>query len=368
MKFLDKFPVEYRPQVEWLLEKGGPIVRYRTLKDIVKRPGYCVALKRARKALTDSPLAGKYLALLKMGALNRDVHGSFDYMLENTFGKLSELGLGRGHPEIDKTAMHYLRLANDAFQVDRARGVWVFITDFYVREVMQLLNIAGYQEKQQVDYTCALIDRLAEFIEADRFDDFNIPYDGYPNPGKSYGRHKLINPRFYNGATIAVPLIYDLHGFAKCQWLNRRKKSLAKVEKIVEFILSRTYQAFPPGFGNVYDPERKSYNTHGWKANLEVKKGPGPGSSGLTLLTLESLAQFRTSWKNKHFIKELHIMDGFRGDDGIWRFPKEFLRDGTGYWVVGGRMALESPPRTKEKLALESTFRALAIHFGDGRG
>jgi hypothetical protein len=161
-----------------------------------------------------------------------------------------------------------------------------------------------------------------------------------------------------------VPTIYDLHGLARCTWLRRKKKVMEKVERLVVFILSPTYQSFPESFGNVIELDRKSYYAHGWKVEFEPAKGLRPRSQ---LLVLESLAQFESAWKSKMFIKEVEWMDGFRGDDGIWRFPKEYLTEGKGYWVAGGRMALADPPRTKEKLAMESTLRALVVHFGEGR-
>jgi hypothetical protein len=359
MKFLEKLPDEYRPQIECLLDHGGPAIRYRTLRDIIKRPSYCTTLKKARAALDDDPLVRKYLGFLKSGSLGGTLHGSKDFMLENTFGKLSELGMEFGDKRINDTAMHYLKLVQQPYEGAPGFPKSPVIHDWLKRMVVQLLNLMNFQEKFQVDYSLALIDRLAEYIDEGQFDDFYIPYDGFPSPGH-YGKMPLVNPKLYDGLSTCVPQVYDLLGFARTKWLRRKKPVLEKVGMIVSFILSPTYQSFERGFGTIYLKEKRSFMAHGWSVEFKPVDGVRPRSQ---LLVMEALAQFEPAWKNPLFMQELDWLDSFRESDGFWHIPAMYQSDGTAYWVAGGRMAMEAPPRTKEKLKIEGTFRALAIHF-----
>jgi hypothetical protein len=75
----------------WLLEHGGPVVRYRTAAELLDDPGR-VDLDRMRHDLLESPLIKRWLQRLVPGR----VHSSRNTAFENAIHKLANLGLKAG--------------------------------------------------------------------------------------------------------------------------------------------------------------------------------------------------------------------------------------------------------------------------------
>jgi len=82
--------------VNWLLENGGPIVRYRTAVEL-GQPSRTEE-NGLRKDLLSSPLVQSWLNRLTPGR----IHNSKDTDFENAMGKLVEFGLKAGLTDFDK--------------------------------------------------------------------------------------------------------------------------------------------------------------------------------------------------------------------------------------------------------------------------
>ena len=76
------------------------------------------------------------------------------------------------------------------------------------------------------------------------------------------------------------------------------------------------------------------------------------------LLRLGLFARSETARGHPWFKRTLGGLEGYRGNDGLYSFPREMMPEkGSGYWVSGRRMGLEENRRPRRAMALESTFR-----------
>ena len=101
---------------QWLLKNGGPVVRWRTASELVDDFSP-IELERMRQDLLAFPLVQTWLGRMNLDGLGGNletpspeflhqlgwmVHGSKNIQLENVLGKLAELGLRQGMPELDE--------------------------------------------------------------------------------------------------------------------------------------------------------------------------------------------------------------------------------------------------------------------------
>ena len=94
----------------------------------------------------------------------------------------------------------------------------------------------------------------------------------------------------------------------------------------------------------------------GWKGALS------PKDIARLMRLLEIFAHFKAGCASQWFRRSLAWLQRFVEKDGLCWIPKEAFKGGTpSYWVAGGRIALESKPRTYRKRVLEATFRLLLI-------
>ena len=128
---------------------------------------------------------------------------------------------------------------------------------------------------------------------------------------------------------------------------------------MVAYILHPDYQALEDGYGVMRAGPRR-YFSMGWSVHL-----PGydsfdfdDGRAGMFVQRLELMAHFPTVPSHCWFRESLAHLEGFRLDDGTYRFPSRYLRESSeGYWVSGAYMRLEENRRPREALTLDSTFR-----------
>jgi hypothetical protein len=103
----------------------------------------------------------------------------------------------------------------------------------------------------------------------------------------------------------------------------------------------------------------------GWSVHL-------PGYSGfefcramhahMFVQRLELMAHFPVARQSEWFKNCMRHLEGYRTEQGTYRFPARYLREqASGYWVQGAYMRLEEKRRTRQSLELDSTFRMLKI-------
>ena len=76
---------------------------------------------------------------------------------------------------------------------------------------------------------------------------------------------------------------------------------------------------------------------------------------------MELLSNFAIASQTKWFSQALEIIEAYKDDNGIYRYPAEYLVEKNACWILGNHMSLGENRRKKNALALEGTFRTLII-------
>jgi hypothetical protein len=118
---------------------------------------------------------------------------------------------------------------------------------------------------------------------------------------------------------------------------------------------------------------KRRYFSMGWSIHLPGygspfgADGPGPAfyrsiHECMFVQRLELMAHFQVAHESKWFRDSIHHLQAFQADQGTYRFPGRYLREGSrGYWVTGAYMRLEENRRARRSLDLDSTFRMCVI-------
>src|SRR5512136_1744869 len=105
----------------WLMENGGPVIRYRTATELMT-PDKTLDIKRLQDDLLKSSLVRTWLKNFKPPLLlnqrltrqaeftraSTEIHSSKNTAMENVLGKLTDFGLKKGMPELDSRVDPYL--------------------------------------------------------------------------------------------------------------------------------------------------------------------------------------------------------------------------------------------------------------------
>jgi hypothetical protein len=329
----------------WLLENGGPAIRYRTAAELMDSP-VGIDLDRLTTDLLQSAMVRQWLDRIGLpGGLN-SLHGSRPEAFENVCAKLCELGLRAG----------MLTEFDDKMQPFRRHlAEW---NETWGRPLLaSCLNWAGYDdeavlaclsERLEQMYALAQSGTYAIYIDQDTFGDF---------PAAFRKRH-LVNPDFYDG----LPSIWDVYALAHWPEVLRNDETELRIDEVIAYILHPDYQALEEGYGVMRAGKRRYYSM-GWSIHL-----PGYEKSGSSLpeymhvQRLELMAHFAVARQSQWFQDCVRHLAEFQTALGTYRFPGRYLREGTsGYWVTGAYMRLEENRRVRRSLELDSTFRMALI-------
>ena len=84
--------------IHWLLEEGGPSIRYRTARELAQGETW----KGQETILIESPLVCRWLENLRPELGFNQLHGAAPRTFESAMGKLTQLGCRAGMPEFDR--------------------------------------------------------------------------------------------------------------------------------------------------------------------------------------------------------------------------------------------------------------------------
>jgi len=343
--------MDVRELSRWLFQNAGPVIRYRTLREIVQEQDIGI-VSDSLKELFSSPMVQKWLERLKPNLGFHHVHSSSPQAFENVVGKLVQLGLHAGLQQFDSLTLPFRAWLSDRMKEDTPEGIgpWEGFSELLIAG---FLAYAGYADITPVK--TMTVERLRKahwFMENVDFDDF------YAREGK---KEWLVNPQFYQEVENGLPLVHDLRGFASSPWIFQDKKQCEMVEQLVEMILSPEYQNLKNDYG--YMKYKKTYYVIGWSVHLPNYLAPVTDNEmSRLLLNLELLAPFEKARGSAWFKESLGLLENQQTQDGYYRFPRKWLPEkSSGYWVGGHYMALEDDRRKQAAIDCESTFRVLKI-------
>ncbi len=362
-----------RELLEWLLENGGPAIRYRTATELLDVSSSDAA--KLADELIESPLVREWLERLgpplqpeKLGnlpesarwfAVTQQIHHSRNTAYENVMGKLVQLGCRAGMPAFDaRTAPWRAWLADAADGPPEPKfGL------FRQRIVANFLVMAGYDDEAAVrGQVLRRLEMVADFARRREYDIY-IDQDTYPGYPKSFRPKPLVNPDLYPDGELKVPSIHDINAFAHLPQDRRDAATQERIDTVVAYILDDRFQSFPPGYGVIYQGQRRFYAA-GWGVDLPGYFGFDLTASdaGQFVQRLELMGHFPAARRHRWFRGSLDHLDTYRTKRGTYLFPARFLQEKKrAYWVTGGYMGLEEGKRSAKARELESTFWVLKI-------
>ena len=357
----------------WLLESGGPAIRYRTAMELIDDTGGIDVAPLTASLLTNSMTQ---LWLERLGAPEDNLssfHHSRPEAFENAASKLCDLGLRAGMEPLDRrmaTFRHWLDEQAQAIEkiaevnytgidtrkatqaaldhgirwfeamIVAARLAWMGYTDAAIRVCLS--------RRLETLYALAQTGNHDIYIDQDTFGDY---------PNNPFRKRHFVDPQF-NGI---LPNIHDLYALAHYPKDILDETAQHKIDAVVAYILHPDYQALEDGYGVMRAGPRR-YFSIGWSIHLPGYDGFDfdTGQAGMFTQRLELMAHFPAAIKHRWFQESLAHLESFHTDENSYRFPGHYLKEApSGYWVSGAYMRLEENRRARASLALDSTFRML---------
>ncbi|MGY5865102.1 MAG: hypothetical protein RTV41_10915 [Candidatus Thorarchaeota archaeon] len=335
----------------WLVVNAGPVIRYRTLREIIQERDIGV-VSESLEGLFSSQKVQMWFERLKPNLGFHHVHSSSPTAFENVIGKLVQLGLHAGLQQFDSLTLPFRAWLSDRMKEDTPEGVgpWEGFSELLLAG---FLAYAGYSDTTPVrTMTLERLRKAHWFVENINFNEFYV---------KETKKEWLVNPQFYQEVEYGLPFVHDIRGFASSPWIFEDKKYSKLVEQIVAMILSAEYQSLKFGYG--YMKYEKRIYAIGWSVHLPNYLTPASENDmSRLILNLELLAPFETARTSEWFGESLGLLEDQRTQEGHYRFPRKWLPEKpSGYWVGGHYMALEDDRRKQAAIDYESTFRILKI-------
>ena len=329
--------------IEWLMENAAPVIRYRTLDELINT-GDKKVLQDTMFEVLALPQTQKRLDLLRSLNYN-DTHGSTSTMLENILPMLNDFGLYYGMDAFDNAIKSVSEISN--IVLDKSYDKLVAYP-FLLRSKFPINGL--------IDFAIERVNTIYDFT---RHMDFDI-YDNAANHSgipKNFQGRPIIKPSIaYDtvscGVNIKLPLIYDIVSFAAIY--NRvSPDTQAKIDNIIEYIISPEYDVVEPRYGVLPAPKKRYYSM-GWDCKKPFNDKEGFSNQNIHRLILYS--GFPTIVKSAWFQNAVDYLTQYKTETGTYSFPKDYLLEKDCNWVLGTRMSLAENRRVKWWAEIESTF------------
>jgi len=346
--------------VNWLMDEGGPVIRYRTAVELAGDVGPA-DLKRLARELLACPQVRRWLDRLD-GVVA--LHDSGNDRFENVMGKLLEFGLRAGMGPLDEGVARFrVQLASMVKQPPETMGA------FYTSILASGLARAGYEDEALETFLRWRVDQLCKLIRKHEYDLY-ADAEQYPDIPKAFRGRPLVRPELTPGGQFSLPSIHDIYALSALPAGMDDPGTRRKMGIVLRYVLDDAYQSLPEGYGILRAGKRR-YLAMGWSVHLPGFRGLdfNDWRAGHFVQRVELMAHFPVATRQAWFRNCLKHLDGFRTDEGTWLFPRRYLAEKkTGYWVTGAHMGLEESRRSSRAMEVESTFRMLRIkHLAGGK-
>jgi len=344
--------------IDWLMESSGPIIRYKILKEIVKSTD----LRKAEEELLNDDVVRYWFLKMPTQIDFNMFHGSFDTNFENFMGKLVSMGLHAGIEIVDKKTKPYRVWFENELDKSPDRSFKILdpkpsFRPFYLTIVASLLAMAGYVYEPAIQRVLEL--RLVALKKMSSKKDYNlyIPWDPpHKEPALAKGR-PLVNPSLYEYGSSQFPSIHDINGFSTFE-------DSKEIDDVINYIMTPEYHKITPGYGIVFVPP-KHYYSMGWDVMLPgfIRDFNELDNFDLGMLVQRAylMSHFKKARKSDWLNKAFKHLQSFRNNCGTYSFPKNYLKESSGYWVTGSHMGLGEDRRKRNWIEIESTFWMLKL-------
>jgi hypothetical protein len=347
----------HRDLAYWLLDNGGPIIRFRTLVDIFEEQDVGT-VSRALKEMVQSPEVVKWFGFIESSLVFNDVHSGRQNAFENAVAKLVQLGWRAGLQPFDSKTLPFRVWLSENVDKEPVAAHEVFKRSL----IASVLACAEYQTVEAVQkQILSRLNTVHKFAESPDFDQIYVDKSEYRGIPKELASHALIDPQLYPEQRFALPWIHDVFAFSHLDIVLENKEFREKAEQILGMVLTPEYQSLPWSYGIAKYGKR--YNVLGWAVHLPgYSNAPEGRLFAEMLLVLDALAPFTCIRKSLWFQKSMNYLEEFRTNDGTYSFPRTWLPEKRrGYWIGGEYMAFDERKGRKNAIEVESTFRVLSI-------
>ncbi|MBN2228108.1 MAG: hypothetical protein JW779_00845 [Candidatus Thorarchaeota archaeon] len=341
----------------WLVDNGGPCIRFRTIVDILQEQDVGIVSTALKEMLESKDIKEWVEHLVPQFDIN-SLHSGRHDAFENVIGKIVQLGLRAGLQPFDNKTLPY--------RVWLAENVGTYPSTphaIFLRTIVaSFLAYAGYGSTSPVK--AQLIKRLetiSTFAQEPDFSRIFVDKSEFTGIPKGSESHNIVNPDLYPDQQFMLPWVHDIRGFANCNELLTEQKYQDKINSIIEMILTPEYQKVPWSYGLA--KYETGYYVLGWAAHLPgYFSRPEDTKFAELLLTLEFMARFPLARVSPWFIDSMEYIESYRTEEDTYSFPRTWLPEKqTGYWVGGFRMGFDDRRSYPKAIECESTFRVLRI-------
>ena len=349
--------MNHRDLAYWLLDNGGPIIRFRTLVDIFEEQDVGT-VSRAMKEMVESLEVVKWLDLIEPSLAFNDVHSGRQNAFENVVAKLVQLGWRAGLQPFDSKTLPFRVWLSKNVDKEPVAAHEVFKRTL----IASVLARAGYQTVEAVQkQVLSRLETVHRYSMNPDLSQIYVDKSDYRGIPKGSVNHDLVDPELYPGQQFALPWIHDVYAFSNLDLVLENKQYRGKIEQILEMVLTPEYQNLPWSYGLA--KYGKQYYVLGWAVHLPGYSNPPEGRLfAEMLLVLDTLAPFSCIRKSQWFQNSMSYLEDFRAEDGTYSFPRTWLPEKRrGYWIGGEYMAFDERKGRKNAIEVESTFRVLSV-------
>jgi hypothetical protein len=321
------------------MENAGPVVRYRTMTELMN-VNDAELLRNTLSDVLSLPQTQKRLTQLKNLDFNR-IHGSDSTHLENVLPMLNDFGLYFGMDSFLNDVKNNSSESEAFYGNANYNGIISY--PFLLRSRYPINGLLEF-----------VIERINTIYDFTRRMDFDIYDDAanHKNVPKPFRDRPIIKPSVACGNICRLPLIYDIVAMAEVY--NRVPADIKhKIDNIVGYILSHNYDTVVFGYGILSAGSRKYYSM-GWDCKKPFNDDQDYSYPNLHRLLLYSC--FPTAVKSIWIKNAIDFLTQYKTSNGTYVFPKDYLRETDSNWVLGSHMSLAENRRKKDWIEIESTF------------
>jgi hypothetical protein len=339
----------------WLMEHGGPVIRYRTATELMP-PDMAIDVQPLLSDMLQSPTTREWLdRLVPIPILtgwpeiqrlhifaSMQLHSNKQNAIETVIGKLTDFGLRKGIPEFDRRMEPYLAWIEQKDPLDHIydRSMKMILIGF--------LSLAGYFTEPSVKKV--MQQRLETVYDFTRKGDYDIYV-----PGRNIGTKPVVTKELLTNPGMKIPTMYDIIGWAAYIPRIGTIEEKARADTIIDYIINDEYQNFSIGYGYGELEPGRSWSL-GWSVHLPNYPGTRSYIKSVVFM-LDLLMNFHAARQSKWLKDSINHLEEFRSGDGTYLFPRAYLPEvKIGMWMSGTHMALEDNRRLNKAIEIESTF------------
>ena len=339
--------------IDWLMETAGPVIRYRTLRDIISQED-CLKFDALRQRAYGSNEAQKWLGLLNG---KNPLHHSKDIAFENITAKLGLYGLDMTFPEVALMIPRYLDLYCECLRDDSINMCLV-----------SSLALISYTDSSVEAVVTERIDTLHNTARQEMFKFLKSDAEKADIPDKWHSK-----PIFREELGSAIPSAYDLLMLSLCK--QQYPALSQKIERIVEYILDPRFQCYPSIIYAWRSEKRYCHSTVRPKIPCFQEESTSHDimldaySRPRLLLYLYIMSHFSCTFSSPWYRSVLAHLTTFKTEMGTYIFPSEYLNEKpNGYFLyAGSHMGLGENRKHKIWREIESTFWMLWLQKQEER-